>query len=523
METDGGGFDQHAGKGLISVKVKIMFVKMPETLFLFLFIFLFGAVVSSQTTSDQSQRKEGDIWFEPIKTEVGGQTYEGELGRLIVKENRKNPKSNLIELAFVRLKSTAENPGYPVVYLDGGPGSSAIGLARFPDYMRAFQKLREVSDVILLDQRGVGLSKPTLSRASNESLPPDIFADREVVLRTFKERARTAADYFRSQGVDILAYNTIENANDVEDLRKALCAEKVNLVGFSYGTHLGLATIRYHGKNLNRVILIGTEGPDHTDKLPNTSDESIKRLAKIVAQDAEIGSKMPDLAGTLKRVFDRLEKQPVTVTITDHRTNKPVDVKVGKVGLQFLIMRDLGDASDLPIFPAWFFTMDKGDYSILKRFVERRYNQFGGGISVMSLVMDLSSGASKARRKQIAKEAKTALLGDIVNFPFSEMGDVFGNPDLGDEYRSAIKTDVPTLFISGTLDNNTQPFQADEVRKTFKNNTHIVIENAGHESMLTDEQVQRAMIDFLRGQDVSKVKISLPALKFAPLPEISNK
>jgi hypothetical protein len=48
---------------------------------------------------------------------------------------------------------------------------------------------------------------------------------------------------------------------------------------------------------------------------------------------------------------------------------------------------------------------------------------------------------------------------------------------------SPIKTDVPTLFVSGVLDNNTQPFQADDVRKTFKNSTHLVIDNGGQESM----------------------------------------
>ncbi|HEX6730503.1 MAG TPA: alpha/beta hydrolase, partial [Pyrinomonadaceae bacterium] len=166
----------------------------------------------------------------------------------------------------------------------------------------------------------------------------------------------------------------------------------------------------------------------------------------------------------------------------------------------------------------WFYTMDKGDYSILKRFVERRYNQFSAGINVMTLVMDISSGVSKARQRQIQKEAQTALLGDIVNFPISEMGDVFGSPDLGDAYRSQIKTDVPTLFVSGVLDNNTQPFQADDVRKTFKHSTHLIIDNAGHESMLTDSQVQQTMVQFLRGEDVSKVKIALPPLKFQPLP-----
>jgi len=465
-----------------------------------------------------SERKEGDLWFEPFQIQAGAEAFDGELGRLVVRENRKNPKSNLIELAFVRFKSTAADPGFPVVYLDGGPGSSAIGLARVPDYMKAFQKLREVGDVILLDQRGVGRSRPSFSRASTESLPADIFLSREIALAEFKKRAKESAEHFKSQGVDILAYNSIESANDVDDLRKALSAQKVNLVGFSYGTHLGLACIRYHGKNLNRVVLIGTEGPDHTDKLPSTSDESIRRLSRMVAADPNIGPKMPDLYATLKRVLDRLDKEPAVVTVTDQRTKKPVELKIGRVGLQFLIMRDLGDTNDLPNFPLWFFTMDKGDYSMLKRYAERRYNQFGGGLSLMTLVMDSSSGATAARKAQMKREAATAILGDIVNFPLSELGDAFGSPDLGDEYRSAIKTDVPTLFVSGVLDNNTQPFQADEVRKTFRSNVHLVIDNAGHESMLTDAQVQQVIVDYLNGKDVSKIKISLPPLRFDPIP-----
>jgi pimeloyl-ACP methyl ester carboxylesterase len=495
-----------------------MIEKLFKVLFLCCLIVVCTGSHPAQNTANQVEREEGDIWFEPTKTEAGGVTYEAELGRLMVRENRRNAKSNLIELAFIRLKSTAAKPGFPTVYLDGGPGSSAIGIARVPEYMKAFQKLREVGDVILLDQRGVGRSRPNLTRIATESLPTDVFLSKEAGGRAFRERAQAAAEHFRSQGVDLLAYNTIESAHDVDDLRRALGAEKLNLLGFSYGTHLGLACLRYHGKNLNRVVLIGTEGPDHTDKLPGTSDLALERLARIVAKDPELGPKMPDLVGTLKRIFARLEKEPITLTITDQRTKKPVEVKVGKAGLQHLIMRDLGDTNDLPIFPLWFYTMDKGDYEILKRFVERRYNQYSGGISMMTVAMDVSSGTSKARKSRIEKEAKTALLGDIVNFPISELGGVLGNPDLGDEYRSAIKTNVPTLFISGVLDNNTQPFQAEEVRKTFKTSTHLIIDNAGHESMLVNERVQQTIADYLRGQDVSQVRISLPPLKFQPIP-----
>ena len=488
-----------------------------KTLSLFLTLFLFS-LASAQT--QPADRKDGDLKFEPFTIPFEGQNVTAELGRLVIRENRSNPKTNLIELAFVRLKSTAEKPGYPVVYLDGGPGSSAINIARVPDYMRAFMKLREVGDVILLDQRGVGRSKPNLSRLSSEALPLDVFADSDVALRAYKERAVAAATYFRSQGVDIQAYNTIESANDVDDVRKALGAEKLNLVGFSYGTHLGLACIRYHGANLNRVVLIGTEGPDHTNKLPSTSDTSLKRLAKLAAAAPELEGKVSDLVGMLNEVLTRFEKQPVTVQVTDQRTKKPVDLKIGKSGLQFLIMRDLGDTNDLPIFPAWFYTMHQGDYSILSRFAEKRYNQFGAGISLMTVVMDASSGTTKARTAKIEEEAKTAMLGHMVNFPFPGIDDAVGNPDLGDKYRSPIHTSVPTLFISGTLDNNTPPFQADEVRKTFRTSTHLVVENAGHESMLVDTHVQQAIVEYLRGGDVSKTKIALPPLKFLILPKL---
>ena len=466
-------------------------------------------------TDGARQRKPGDLTFSPYQIQFEGQTVKAEMGRLVVKENRRNPNSNLIELAFVRLRSTAGRPGHPVVYLEGGPGASAIGAARFPAYMRAFMKLREVGDVILLDQRGVGLSRPNLTRLSTQSLPANFFESQEGALQTVRERSREAAEFFRRQGVDFAAYNTVESADDVEDLRKAIGADKLNLVGFSYGTHLGLAVIRRHGDRVNRAALVGTEGPDHTSKLPGTSQAQLERLSKLVAKDPVVGAKVPDMIGLLRRILDRLERRPVTVRVTDQRTKRPVDLTVGKFGLQLVIIMDLGDTSDLPIFPALFYTIDMGDYSILARFIEKRYNQFGAGIPVMMQVMDASSGATRARRERIARETKMSLLGNVMNF--MDVGDIYGNPDLGDEFRSPIRTRVPTLFVSGTLDNNTPPFQADEVRRHFKNSTHLLVKNAGHEDMLVNPQVQQAITEYLQGQDVSRLKLSLPEVRFLPL------
>src|ERR1041385_1171565 len=100
------------------------------------------------TTSISAQLKIKPYVFENEKKEK----VDGEFGTLFVPEKRSNPESNLIELAFVRFKSTAKNPAAPIVYLAGGPGGSGIYTAmgsRFP----LFMALREVADVIAFDQR----------------------------------------------------------------------------------------------------------------------------------------------------------------------------------------------------------------------------------------------------------------------------------------------------------------------------------------------------------------------------------
>jgi len=467
----------------------------------------------------EAKRKLGDLWFEPITMTLHGEEVVGQRGHLIVKENRSKESTGTVELVFFFWKSTAEKPGYPVVFLDGGPGSSPTSLAQVPAYFNAFKKLREVGDVILLDQRGVGRSRPNMTRISTESLPLNIFSDKAAAQAEFTRRFKADAEYLKSQGIDLSAYNSRESAHDVDDLRKALGAEKINIVGFSYGTHLSLACLRYHDKNINRVVLFGTEGPDHTEKLPSTSDNAVRRLAKIAAADPVIGKQAPDLYATLRRVLNRLAKEPAKVTVLDRRQQKQVELLISDFGLQFLIMRDLGDSNDLPVFPAWFVTMDRGDYSILARFAERRYNQFGSGINIMTVMMDNASGATAERRRQIEREARTSILGDVVNWPSFFIPGISESTDLGDEYRGPVRTAVPTLFVSGELDNNTQPFQADEVRKTFKTSTHIIVPNAGHESMLTEAPMQQIMADFLNGKDVSNAKFAQPRLKFAAIPD----
>ncbi|MGH2602087.1 MAG: hypothetical protein ACRDJ9_22205, partial [Dehalococcoidia bacterium] len=108
-----------------------------------------------------------------LKTTDDSERVPAELGRLLVPENRRNPGSRLIELAFARLRSIGERPGPPIIFLAGGPGGSGIESARWPQRFPWFMALRVAGDVILLDQRGIGLSNPRLDNPVRRESPSE--------------------------------------------------------------------------------------------------------------------------------------------------------------------------------------------------------------------------------------------------------------------------------------------------------------------------------------------------------------
>ena len=55
----------------------------------------------------------------------------------------------------------------------------------------------------------------------------------------------------------------------------------------------------------------------------------------------------------------------------------------------------------------------------------------------------------------------------MTNYPFPQVCEAIKVPQLPEAYRSPIVSTVPTLFISGSLDSNTPPYQAEQVRWGF--------------------------------------------------------
>jgi pimeloyl-ACP methyl ester carboxylesterase len=485
---------------------------MSHSRIITLFVCLLLAV-----TSVSAQQKAASLKIKPYTFEnAKGEKVDAEFGTLLVPEKRSNPESNLIELAFVRFKSTAQNPGPPIVYLAGGPGGSGIFTAkgsRFP----LFMALREVADVIAFDQRGTGYSKPDLECYQQLAMPLDVVPSRAAAINELRKNARGCVEYWRDiQRVDLTGYNTNESADDLEDLRKALAANQISLWSISYGTHLALATIRRHPESIHRAILAGTEGPDHTYKLPSNIQKHLEDLAAVIKADPEIGKDIPDFLSLMKTVFDQLDAQPQTVEIVDPRTKQNVKVIVNKFVLQYIVANNIG-TTETANFPALFYRAAKGDFT---NPAQVWLNQTRDGIgNAMSYMMDCASGQTAARRARIAREAKGTLLEDIFNFPFPDICAEWKAPDLGDEFRSLVKANVPVLFISGTLDARTPISNAEEYRAGFPNSTHIIIEGAVHSDplFLSSPKIKDGMLEFLKGLPVTVTRISGPPMKFAPL------
>jgi pimeloyl-ACP methyl ester carboxylesterase len=444
-----------------------------------------------------------------------GDSVAAEMGRLRVPERHGQPGSRMVELAFVRFRCTSPTAGAPIVYLAGGPGGSGIVTARgtrFP----LFMAMRALGDVIALDQRGTGISKPNLECPQHYRLPLDRPLSRQLEIEQMTDSVHACATHWRNEGVDLEAYNTNESADDLASLADALGASRLRLWAISYGTHLSLTAIRRHPQRIERAILAGIEGPDHTLKLPSNTERLLDRIAKLAAQDSTVHAAVPDLVGALRGALASLDRAPARVRIPNTATpvaDDSVEVVLGRYDVAGQMADLLGTAEAQAYFPGFVRAAARGDYVLLARVAMAFGNRGGGEVgNAMSYAMDCASGATAARRRQIEREAKTTTLGDATNGPQNFICDAWGVHELGDDFRAPVRSDVPVLFISGTQDLNTPPSNAEEIAKGFPNGKHLIIDGVAHSDplFLSSPEILKRMLAFMSGAPVSTEVIRVP-------------
>ena len=242
-------------------------------------------------------------------------------------------------------------------------------------------------------------------------------------------------------------------------------------------------------------------------------DVQFQKLSLLAKADPTVNGDVPDVWALYQEVARQLDKQPAEVTVTNPLTRSDMTMLVGSFGLNLILRLDIGDASDLPVIPRLLYQIKQGNYDPLQWFVQKRIGLMLG-VSGMASTMDAASGITPSRRQRIDEESRTSLFASVVN---PRLEQAWPSPDLGDEFRAPLVTDVPTLFLSGTLDFNTPPYQAEEVRWGYANSHHIIVRNAGHEQVLTHPGATDTIIRFLQGEDVSDVTMVHPSLRFIPV------
>lgn len=444
----------------------------------------------------------------PFRFTAGnGQETDAERGFFDVPEDRRLPGSRRIRLGYVRFASTSPNPGPPIVYLAGGPGGSGVRTAMGPRFP-IFMALREVADVIAFDQRGTGLSSSIPDRANTTPWPALTHAGITAWYR--EEMQKAWVDWTRA-GIAMTGYNTEQNADDIEDLRRHLGVDKIDLWGISYGTHLALSVLKRHPDAIGRVALASLEGQDQTVKRPAHIDMFLDRVDRLMGTDPAVRAAIPNMPALMRRVHERFEADPATVTMPAE--SGTVDVRLGGFGIQYMASAMVANPPSLSMLPSLYLALDAGKTEVLAPVFPppHRFFNIGG----MPEATDLASGISPARLALITEEAKAAVLGDAFNLPMPHLLGAIPGIDLGEDFRTAIRIETPALLVAGSLDGRTPLEEQAEVIAQFQNRSQVLVENAGHNVFEAHPEVQDLLVQFFRGDAVNDTTLNLPPPTFA--------
>lgn len=440
-------------------------------------------------------------------------------GAFTVPENRSAKSSRTISIRYVRLPATGSKPGPPIVYLAGGPGGSGIQAINYR--YRLFMAMRRYGDVIALDQRGTGASN-VVPRCRSKQIVPMTTAttDREFV-EYHRAALRECLVFWKQAGVDLAGYTTVQNAHDLDALRRHLGVEKIVLWGTSYGSHLALAALREMGGDIAGVLISSVEGLDQTVKLPARADEYLDRLQEAIDSQAEAKAAYPDVKALMRRVHAKLERKPVLLKLKS-KDGPSVDYLLQRRDMQLIAAGLIADPKSAAQLLSLYLALDRGVEPPFERISARLLPDSlvdpGEPISPegMPVAMDIASGTTADRRSMVYEQAKTAVFGRYLDpaFLFDRMAP---DLDLGDAFRANPRSDVPVLVLSGTLDGRTVIESQGEAISGLRNVTMITVKNAGHNLFDEDsDEMQEIIRKFMEGRPVHDATITVDLPDMAP-------
>lgn len=339
----------------------------------------------------------------------------------------------MIPVKYVRFPVTGTNIGSPIIYLASDPGGSGIRTAKYRRFP-LFMAMREFGDVIALDQPGTGISDVTPKCDSSIVIDRSTIMSDESTIELHQKALKECLKFWKNNDVDIFGYTTVENVKDLEELRLHFKAEKNSLWGISYGSHMALAALKIMSDKLDKVIIASAEGLSQTVKQPKRTDAYFDRLQQAINTQEKSKEMFGDIKSLMQRVDDKFDKQPLKLKIPLDENNS-YDFVLHRRDMQEFASGSISDPARAKRLLQLYLALDKNMTEPVIAVIQRYFKPNQPiSFKAMSIAMDLASGMSKDKRKQIEKQAKTALLKDYLNFSY-HLTDVLPSIYLGDEFR----------------------------------------------------------------------------------------
>jgi pimeloyl-ACP methyl ester carboxylesterase len=435
--------------------------------------------------------------YEPVPCRTAlPEGVQAECGDLVVLADRNQPDGPTLRLAVIRLPATGPNPSpTPLVYLAGGPGQAGnVALASFTTAESPASQLRENHTLLLLDQRGTGVSQPSLTcpeMDAVESAPDDGTPSVEETNQRTLAAVRDCYNRLLAEGENLAAYTSAANAADINDLRLALGVAQLDLIGGSYGTRLALTVMRDFPQAVRGAVLSSVL-PLQVDLLSGQSlafNNALETVFATCANDAACNSAFPSLRESFSVAVAQLDAEPVTVRVRsltgDQIYPLRVDGQVFARAIYFMLLVP----PFVPFTPALIDNAAKGDYAA----ITIPYANFFGTSEGISQGMSNSVNCSdefafvseqdfQAVQGQILPELRAATQGA---FDFAKAQCAIWNvPQSPAIENQPVVSDVPTLILSGQFDPVTPVSYGAEAARTLGRSTAVELLGTSHDPTL---------------------------------------
>lgn len=182
------------------------------------------------------------------------------------------PDGDTIKLGVLRspAKKSSERIGSLIIN-PGGPG--AAGLSTAASLVDANDTLADRFDFVGFDPRGVGSSEPSVECLTDKEMDEERADDAELDVSPagVQKQEDEAKDFGQEcaenteYGDEMLAnIGTRDVAKDLDILRSTLGDDKINYLGYSYGTRIGSTYAETFPQNVRALVLDGALDPSQS-------------------------------------------------------------------------------------------------------------------------------------------------------------------------------------------------------------------------------------------------------------------